>query len=91
MSVNDAISKEFSSLKYTSVNHLSSILSKGKGAYLVKSGIKEAYRMMPVHPDDQPLLRVLWDGRIFIDKMLPFGLQSAPIIFSVVAEHYSGF
>ena len=86
-SVNDAISKELSSLKYTSVDHLSSlILSEGKGAFLVKADIKAAYRMVPVHPDDQSLLGVLWDGRIYIDKMLPFGLRSAPIIFSAVAD-----
>jgi len=86
-SVNDAISKELSSLKYTSVDHLSSlILSEGRGAFLVKADIKEAYRMVPVHPDDQPLLGVIWDGRIYIDKMLPFGLHSAPIIFSAVAD-----
>ena len=42
--------------------------------------------MVPVHPDDQPLLGVLWDGRVYIVKMLPFGLRSAPIIFSVVAD-----
>ena len=41
---------------------------------------------MPVHPDDQSLLGVLWDGRIYIDKMLPFGLRSAHIIFSAVAD-----
>ena len=56
-SVNDAISKELSSLKYTSVDHLSSlILSEGKGAFLVKADIKAAYRMVPVHRDDQSLL-----------------------------------
>ena len=42
--------------------------------------------MVPVHPNDQSLLGILWDGRIYIDKMLPFGLRSAPIIFSVVAD-----
>ena len=55
-SINDAISKELLSLKYTSVDHLSSlILSEGKGAFLAKTDIKEAYRMVPVYPDDQLL------------------------------------
>ena len=86
-SINNAISKELSFLKYTPVDHLSSpILSEGKGAFLVKADIKEAYRMVPVHPDDQPLLGVLWDGQVYIDKMLPFGLHSASIIFSAVAD-----
>ena len=68
-SANDAVSKEVSSCKYTSMDHLSSlILSEGKEALLVKADIKEAYRMVPVHPDDQ-LLGVLWDGRVYIDKV----------------------
>ena len=54
--------------------------------FLAKADIKAAYGMVPVHPDDQSLLGVLWDGRIYIDKMLPFGLRSAPIIFSAVAD-----
>ena len=54
-SVNDAISKELSSLKYTSVDHLSSfILSEGRGAFLVQADIKEDYRMVPIH---RPLSR----------------------------------
>lgn len=86
-SVNDGISKEHSSIRYTSVDHLSSlVVGEGRGALLVKADIKEAYRMVPVHPDDQPLLGILWNNKIYIDKMLPFGLRSAPIIFSAVAD-----
>ena len=49
-SVNDGISTELSSLSYTTVDHLSSlIISVGQGAQLVKADIKEAYRMIPVH------------------------------------------
>jgi len=42
--------------------------------------------MVPVHPDDQRLLGVLWDGAIYMDRMLPFGLFSAPKIFSAIAD-----
>ena len=39
---------------------------------LVKADIKEAYRMVPVNPDDQFLLAVEWANRIYIDnKHLP--------------------
>ena len=86
-SVNDGISKEYSSVRYTSVDHLASlIITEGRGALLVKADIKEAYRMVPVHPSDQLLLGIGWNDRIYIDKMLPFGLRSAPIIFSAVAD-----
>ena len=78
LSVNDGIATDLSSLCYTSVDHLCSIiLSVGKGVQLVKADIKEAYRMVPDHPDDQPLLAVEWANRIYIDRALPFGLRSA--------------
>ena len=53
---------------------------------LAKLDIKSAYRIVPVHPEDRPLLAICWRNRIFIDKTLPFGLRSAPIIFSAAAD-----
>ena len=86
-SVNNGIDSEVLSLSYTSLDHLAAlVVSEGRGAFLVKADIKEAYRMVPVHPEDQHLLGVLWEGIIYIDKMLPFGLRSAPIIFSALAD-----
>ena len=86
-SVNDGISPEWSTLRYSTVDHLSSlILQEGKWAYLVKADIKEAYRMIPIHPDDQSLLGVRWKGAMYIDKALPFEHRSAPKIFIAVAD-----
>ena len=86
-SVNEGISKEHSSITYTSIDHLSSlVVADGRGTLLVKADIKEAYRMVPVHPNDQPLLGILWKDTVYIDKMLPFGLRSAPMIFSAIAD-----
>ena len=42
--------------------------------------------MVPVHPDDQPLLGIKWQGKVYLDAALPFGLRSAPKIFSAVAD-----
>lgn len=87
MSINDGISRDLSSLAYSSVDHLSTlILATGKGALLVKADIKEAYRAVPVHRDDQLLLGLRWRGTVFIDKVLPFGLRSAPKIFTALAD-----
>lgn len=52
----------------------------------MKADLKEAYRMIPVHLHDQSLLSVEWNGVIFTDMALPFGLRSAPKIFSAVAD-----
>ena len=86
-SINDGISTEWSSVSYVSIDHLSSlVISTGKGALLVKADIKEAYRMLSIHPEDQALLGVCWEGNIYTDRALPFGLRSAPKIFSAVAD-----
>ena len=86
-SINDGISPELSSIKYATIDHLVSlVLLHGRGSLLVKADIQEAYRIIPVHPDDQPLLGVQWNDCTYFDKMLPFGLRSAPKIFSAVAD-----
>ena len=78
-SVNDGIPSEPCSLKYASVDDAVSIVKAlGKGSLLVKIDLKDAYRMIPVHPDDYHLLGVTWAGQTYVDRALPFGLRSAP-------------
>ena len=58
----------------------------GRGCLLAKTNLKSAYHIVPVHPDDRPLLGMNWDESLFLDAALPFGLSSAPKIFSAVAD-----
>ena len=58
----------------------------GVGTLLVKLDVRSAYRLIPVHPDDCPLLGFQWQGVQYVDGMLPFGLRSAPKIFATVAD-----
>ena len=86
-SVNDGIADNLCSLKYPSIDTaIELVLSLGPGAYLSKLDIKEAYRMVPVHPEDWPLLGMRWQGAYYVDTRLPFGLRSAPKIFNAVAD-----
>ena len=86
-SVNDGISKESSSISYTTTDYVvEAILKSGKGTLMAKLDIKQAYRNIPVYPTDRPLLGMSWDGKVYVDKTLPFGLRSAPVIFSAVAD-----
>ena len=62
------------------------VLELGKGSLLAKVDIEHAYRNVPVHPDDRLLLAMQWDGIIYLDLVLPFGLRSAPKIFSALAD-----
>ena len=56
-SVNDGIEPELCSLRYTSVDEaVRRVIRKGRGTELAKFDIESAYRTVPVHPDDRPLL-----------------------------------
>ncbi len=85
--VNEGIEPDLCSLSYTTVDQIAErILHVGKGALLAKVDIEAAYRLIPVHPDNRPLQAMTWNGSVFIDPMLPFGLRSAPKIFNAVAD-----
>ena len=86
-SVNDGIASDICSLQYTSVDRVArAAQSLGRGALLAKLDVKAAYRLVPVHPDDRLLLGFEWRGAWYVDGMLPFGLRSAPKIFTAVAD-----
>ncbi len=86
-SVNDGISKELASLSYVSLDVVAEAAAKlGRGALLAKMDVKQAYRQVSVHPDDRPLLGMLWKGEVFVDTTLPFGLRSAPLLFTALAD-----
>jgi len=86
-SVNDGIDGGLCSLQYVSVEDIVHKIEKmGKGTLLAKVDLKEAYRMVPVHPQDRPLLGMEWEGQVYVDTALPFGLRSAPKIFNALAD-----
>ena len=49
---------------------------------LAKMDVKQAYRNIPVHPEDRILLSMKWQGRAFADKVW----SAAPIIFTAFAD-----
>ena len=90
-SVNDAIDPALCSLAYITVEQVAAkALSLGKGALVAKINIKSAYRLVTVHLDDRKWLGMHWDGKIYIDSKLPFGLRSAPKIFNAVLTRWNG-
>ena len=86
-SVNDGIPIEEFSLRYISVDAAAdAIMTLGRGCYLAKADVKSAFRICPVRPEDWPLLGFQWQSRFYFDRVLPFGLRSAPFIFNCLAE-----
>ena len=86
-SINDGIGPDMSSLSYVSVDDATRLIaSHGPGPALAKIDIKSAYRIIPIHPEDRHLLGMKWEGSLYLDACLPFGLRSAPKIFTAVAD-----
>lgn len=86
-SVNDGIAPHLCSVTYASVDDaVRSVCRLGRGALLAKFDLQSAYRLVPVHPVDRLLLGVKWKGEVYVDGALPFGLRSAPKLFTAVAD-----
>lgn len=86
-SVNDGIPVDEFSLRYITIDSATdAIMSLGKGCHLAKVDIKAAFRLCPVQATDYPLLGFKWDNKFYYDRVLPFGLRSAPYIFNCLAE-----
>ena len=86
-SVNDGISPSLCSLHYASVDMaVAMVLELGAHTELAKFDLRSAYRVVPIHLEDQCLRGVRWQNQVFLDTALPFGLRSAPKIFSALAD-----
>ena len=81
-SVNDSIPDDCASVNYATISDAVNILkSLGAGCYMAKTDIKSAFRIIPVHPLDYPLLGIKWDNQYYFDRCLAMGLKSSCAIF----------
>ena len=86
-SVNDGIPKDLCGLTYITIDTaIKHILTTGPGTLLAKVDIKNAFRLLPVHPADRHMLATKWNNQVYIDTRLPFGLRSAPKLFNILAD-----
>ena len=47
---------------------------------MAKVDIKSTYRNVSVHPDDRWMMGMLWEGALFVDTALLFGIRSAATV-----------
>jgi len=86
-SENDGIPKQLCGLKYITVDDsINHILKLRHGTHLAKTDIKNAFRLLPVHPADRHLLGMHWRDGLFIDTCLPFELRSVPRLFNILVD-----
>ena len=65
---------------------IAGIMQLGQGSLMAKFDAQNAYRIVPVHTEDCPLLGMKWRGAFYVDMVLPFGVRSAPYIFTCIAD-----
>ena len=80
--MNTSIPRDKASVQYSTVDDaIRHIKEVGANAYLAKTDIKSAFRIVPIHPDDRHLLGMRWDGRFYYDTTLPMGCSMSCAIF----------
>lgn len=55
-----------------------------RGDWMVKVDLKDAILVVPITKDHQKFIRFIWKGKFYQYKFLPFGLSSAPRVFTKI-------
>ena len=62
-----------------------------KGDFMTNIDLKDSYLSVPIHQSSQKFLRFIWEGTCYQFKALPFGLCSAPRIFTKLMKPVAAF
>jgi hypothetical protein len=62
------------------------ILGLPDGCSAATFDVSAAYRITPVHPEQQHALCVMWHGKTYLDLAAPFGLRSSAGVFGSIAD-----
>lgn len=81
-SVNSHIPEEFTSVSYQNIETVIELVqSYGFNCLMSKADIKDAFRLIPLHPDDYHLLGFHWNDHFYYDMALPMGASSSCQLF----------
>ena len=76
--MNDGISSDYTTVSYATVeNAIGLIKSVGPNCFLAKTDVKNAFRLVPIHPEDYDLLGIYWQGQYYYDRCMPMGCSSS--------------
>lgn len=87
-SINDYIDPKLASVQYTSFDAAVDMIQElGKNCKLFKMDLRNAFRLIPINPEDFELLGFRFRDLYYFDKALPFGASISCSHF----EHFSTF
>ena len=83
-SVNYGISHYNSMVQYATIGDVITCMKlAGKGCYLAKTDIQNAFLIIPIQPDDYGLLCMQWRGSFYLDSCMPMGCASSCRTFEI--------
>ena len=81
-SINDFISQDNTRVNYASVEDAIKLVKQaGRCAYMAKTDIKSAFRLIPIHKADHPLFCFQWQEVFYYDVCLQMGCSASCKIF----------
>ena len=87
ISINDLIDKDQCSMSYVKIDDAIRIINKcGKGSFLCKFDISDAFKIIPIKPSQWPLFCMKWESSYYFYVRLSFGCRSSPIIFDTLSK-----
>ena len=85
-SVNLCIPEENKVVNYATIADAVNIIKATPHCFMAKTDIKDAFRIVPIHPDDRHLLGFSFQNKLYFDCCLPMGCSSACQIFEKVSD-----
>ena len=80
-----------STVHYDTIDNVISLVNKfGKGCLLAKTDIEDAFRIIPVHPNDYHLLGFTWNNLFYYDRCLSMGASSSCTALQWIMENRYG-
>jgi len=88
-SVNNHIPHNYASIQYIRVDKVFDlVIQAGRDSLIVKKDIQDAFRIVPIAPQQRWLFGFEWEGKYYQEACLPFGLATAPVLFNLFAEAF---
>ena len=79
--VNGGIFSEHTSVKYATIDKAIQFIKAGQICFMAKTYIKNAFRIIPIRPEDYGLLGKQWRDFYYYDRSLPMGCSLSCLTF----------
>lgn len=86
-SINDGIGPEHSHVRYATIEEAIMVVrTLCAKAFMCKTDVKHAFRIIPVHPDEYHLFVFQWKGCFYVDLALQMGCSASCKIFEAFSS-----